>query len=129
MITLLHPEPFLLKDLIALFVSIKACLTEYPHPYNQAHIKTILTHDILPLLWSKLVINAAVNPLTALLNVPNGFLASHPTANKIMLAIAVEVTLLADALRVNLPYNEFISVEKAVLSVVKATNSNRSSML
>ncbi len=42
--------------------------------------------DANALLWGKLVINAAINPLTALLNVPNGELLARPTAHALMAA-------------------------------------------
>jgi hypothetical protein len=36
------------------------------------------TSDITGLLWGKLLVNAAMNPLTALLDVPNGRLLELP---------------------------------------------------
>jgi 2-dehydropantoate 2-reductase len=42
--------------------------------------------DTTALLWGKLVINAAINPLTALLRVPNGELLRRTTAHSLMKA-------------------------------------------
>ena len=49
-----------------------------------------IVDDAQSLMWGKLVINSAINPLTALLRIPNGELLSHPNARKVMASLARE---------------------------------------
>ena len=49
-----------------------------------------IVDDAQSLIWGKLVINAAINPLTALLRVPNGELLSRPNVRKMMALLARE---------------------------------------
>lgn len=85
--------------------------------------------DILPdakaLVWGKLVINAAINPLTALLRIPNGALLERPGAHLLMSALAREAAGVAAALGVHLPFGDPVS---AVEDVARRTAANRSSM-
>lgn len=78
------------------------------------------------LLWGKLVINAAINPLTALLGVPNGELLKRPTARSLMVALAREAAAVAVALGIRLPYPDPVV---ATESIARRTANNRSSML
>ncbi len=78
------------------------------------------------LLWSKLVINAAINPLTALLGVPNGELLTRPAARTLMAAAAREAATVAAALGLHLAYPDPVA---AVEDVARRTAANRSSML
>jgi 2-dehydropantoate 2-reductase len=78
------------------------------------------------LLWGKLVINAAINPLTALMGVPNGELLKRPTARSLMVALAREAAAVAVALGVRLPYPDPVV---ATESIARRTANNRSSML
>ena len=78
------------------------------------------------LLWGKLVINAAINPLTALLRVPNGELLNRPTARSLMMSLAREAAAVATAQGLRLPYADpFTIVEATALR----TAANHSSML
>lgn len=78
------------------------------------------------LLWGKLVINSAINPLTALLNVKNGELLERPTARAMMINLARETAAVARALHIPLPYdNPAAQVEEVALR----TANNYSSML
>jgi 2-dehydropantoate 2-reductase len=81
--------------------------------------------DARALIWGKLVVNAAINPLTALLRIPNGALLEHPTARLLMAALARETAAVAAALGISLPFNDPVS---AVEDVARRTASNRSSM-
>ena len=81
--------------------------------------------DARSLVWGKLVINAAINPLTALLRVPNGELLNHPWARKAMSALARETAQVAEAERVSLPFEDPI---KAAEEVARKTAKNLSSM-
>jgi 2-dehydropantoate 2-reductase len=78
------------------------------------------------LLWGKLVINAAINPLTALLGVTNGELLVRPTARALMVALAKETAAVAGGLGIPLPYPDPV---EAVESVAEKTALNHSSML
>ena len=78
------------------------------------------------LIWSKLVINAAINPLTALLDIPNGALLQRPTARKLMGALARETAAVAAAQNIPLSFDEPVHM---VEDVAKKTSVNFSSML
>jgi 2-dehydropantoate 2-reductase len=80
----------------------------------------------LSLLWGKLVINAAINPLTALLGVLNGELLERPSARALLASAVAEAVAVADAQGIRLPYADPV---EAVEAVAHRTAANRSSML
>ncbi len=84
-----------------------------------------LVDDVQSLMWGKLVINAAINPLTALLQISNGELLSHPKARKMMGALARETAEVAEAEHVNLPFSNPVD---AAEEVARKTAGNYSSM-
>jgi len=92
---------------------------------SQAGFRVELVADANALLWGKLVINAAINPLTALLRVPNGALLERPAARLVMAALARETAQVASALGINLPFGDPVAATEAVAS---RTAANRSSM-
>jgi 2-dehydropantoate 2-reductase len=82
--------------------------------------------DPISLLWGKLVINAAINPLTAILRVPNGELLERPSTRELMAEIALEAAIVVEALGIKLPYADPVT---AVEDVARKTATNLSSML
>lgn len=84
-----------------------------------------IVEDAQSLIWGKLVINAAINPLTALLQVPNGELLSHPKARRMMGELARETAEVAEAEHVSLPFSNPVS---AAEDVARKTAANLSSM-
>jgi 2-dehydropantoate 2-reductase len=90
-----------------------------------AGLETHLVTDGVELAWGKLAVNAAINPLSALLNVPNGFLVENLTARKFMFAAASEAAAVAQALGFKLPYAD---AAQRALEVAQATATNYSSM-
>ncbi|MDP1713204.1 MAG: 2-dehydropantoate 2-reductase [Anaerolineales bacterium] len=77
------------------------------------------------LIWGKLVINTAINPLTALLRITNGELLSRPLVRKVMSALARETAEVAKAEHVHLPFSNPVS---AAEEVARKTAANHSSM-
>lgn len=104
----------------------EAALTELARLLNQAGMVTHLTEDVDSLIWGKLAVNAGINPLTALLRVPNGFLAEDGAARKIMSEAAQEAAAVAAAQGIALPYADAAA---RALEVATATAANHSSML
>lgn len=92
----------------------------------QAGFQVEITPNPESLVWGKLVINAGINPLTALLGVQNGKLLEFPGAHTLMAAAAREAAAVAAALEISLPYLDPVA---AVESVARRTALNRSSML
>ena len=82
--------------------------------------------DAQSLIWGKLVINAAINPLTALLRVSNGKLLESPSAREMMGALANEAAQVAAAEKIHLPFSDPVA---AVEEVASKTAENHSSML
>lgn len=93
---------------------------------NQAGLETHLTDNADGLVWGKLAVSAGINPLTALLNVPNGFLAENEPARAIMSRAAEETAAVARAQGIELP---FADAAGRALEVARATAGNYSSML
>ncbi len=90
-----------------------------------AQLNVEIVSDANMLVWGKLVINTAINPLTALLSVPNGALLEKPAARLVMDALARETANVASALGICLPFSNPVSV---VEDVARRTAANRSSM-
>ncbi|MBW8010225.1 MAG: 2-dehydropantoate 2-reductase [Chloroflexi bacterium] len=78
------------------------------------------------LIWSKLVINAAINPVTALLRMPNGEILQRPSARLLSASLAAEVAELAAAQHIELSFADPVG---AAEGVAERTASNNSSML
>lgn len=85
-----------------------------------------LVEDAQSLIWGKLVINAGINPLTALLKVKNGELLERPSARELMKALAVETAKVAQAEDIPLPFDDPV---RMVEEVARKTAANTSSML
>ena len=85
-----------------------------------------IVEDARSLIWGKLVINSAINPLTALLRVPNGELLDRPPAREMMGILAAETARVAKAEGVDLPFADPVA---AAEEVARKTALNRSSML
>lgn len=85
-----------------------------------------LVKDANSLVWSKLVINSAINPLTALLRVPNGELLKRPAATALMHSLARETAAVALAEGIDLKLSDPAALVEAV---ARATANNYSSML
>lgn len=87
-----------------------------------------VVEDIVPLVWGKVVINAGINPVTALLRVPNGVLLEpgREGAWRVARQAAEEAAQVATVSGVRLPFE---SAEAYVAEVVRRTAANRSSML
>jgi 2-dehydropantoate 2-reductase len=93
---------------------------------NQAGFQVELIADPGSLVWGKLVINAAINPLTALLRINNGQILTRPAAQNLMAEAAREAAMVATRQGINLPYADPVI---AVEEVARNTASNISSML
>lgn len=85
-----------------------------------------IVDDAQSLVWGKLVINAAINPLTALLRVQNGRLLENPSSRELMGKLAAETARAASAENIHLPFSDPI---RAAEEVAHKTAENYSSML
>lgn len=99
--------------------AIEAALTS-------AKFNVHLIEDAQSLVWGKLVINAAINPLTALLRVPNGELLNRPAAREMMGQLAREAAEVARAENIKLPFDDPAAMAE---DVARKTAANQSSML
>ncbi len=105
-----------------------------PHPrmdalvslLQQAGFNVQVAEDARALVWGKVIINAAINPVTALLRVPNGALLERPDARWLMSRLASEAAAVANAEGIHLPYKDPVA---AARDVARRTAANYSSML
>jgi 2-dehydropantoate 2-reductase len=94
--------------------------------FRAAGLAAEVADPIEPHLWAKLVVNAAINPVTALARRPNAYVFEDPSAAARAGALAREAAAVAAAAGITLPYPDPVAY---VGDVVRATAANRSSML
>ena len=91
-----------------------------------AKFELSVVEDVEPAVWGKLIVNAAINPLTAILRVKNGELLTNPPMRALMGQLAREAGQVAGARMQALP---FLDPVHAVEEVAQRTAGNVSSML
>jgi 2-dehydropantoate 2-reductase len=82
--------------------------------------------DAWPAVWRKIVTNAAVNPLSALIRRTNAELLTDPSASRIADCLAREVARVATASGVQISEDDAVKQWRAMAAL---TGANRSSML
>lgn len=93
---------------------------------RQAGFNLEVLYDVASLVWGKLAVNAAINPLTALLAMDNGGVISRYSARQLSADLANEVAAVAAARGITLPYDDPAA---RAARVAEDTAANHSSML
>ena len=88
-------------------------------------LRTSVVYDIRPHLWGKLVANAAINALSAILDCDAGEIPKNPNAAHLAELLAEEAAAVASALKINLP---FANPWQYVTQVIAVGADSRSSM-
>jgi len=93
---------------------------------SSAGFQTTISHNIYNSIWGKLIINAAINPITAITKLKNGGLLEYNETRRLLGITAEEAARVAAARQISLPYDD---ARSAVEAVCRATSENVSSML
>jgi 2-dehydropantoate 2-reductase len=91
-----------------------------------AGLRASAAYDIRPHLWGKLIANAAINPVAALLDRHNGVVLTDPHAGDVARSLAQEAATVANAMRIPLPFTDPWSY---VRTIVEQTAELDNSML
>lgn len=94
--------------------------------FNTAGIHCAVAENINSLLWSKLAVNAGINPLAALTRLNNGELAASNAGRELMCELVQEVVQVASAQGIQLDSADPFA---HTLKVAEATARNKASML
>ena len=78
------------------------------------------------MVWGKLIINAGINPLSALFRVKNGVLAENAVCRDLLQRTVKEAAEVAESKGIKLPFQNPVEM---CLDVARSTGGNRSSML
>jgi len=92
---------------------------------SNAGFSVSLSNQMTSKVWNKLLINAVINPLTAILQTTNGMLPELPASRELMRRLFDEAAALADALGIGLADDLW----EQLLAVCRRTANNQSSML
>lgn len=77
---------------------------------NAAGIETRVSDDVMASLWSKLVVNCAINPLSAITGLPYGRMAAQDGMPELMVDIAREALAVARAEGISVPETVFETI-------------------
>ncbi|GIV90296.1 MAG: 2-dehydropantoate 2-reductase [Chloroflexus sp.] len=94
--------------------------------FRASGLPAAVSTDLIGLVWGKLIVNVGINALTAILRVPNGALATTPTARNLVRKVVEEAVAVAQAAGVTLSLTDPVA---ETLAVAQATAVNYSSML
>jgi len=105
---------------------IPASVRQIREVFNKAKIPTKVSRNIKGVLWSKLIVNAGINALSAILRLRNGQLNEQEEAASILSAAIGEAIKVARRKRIKLIYDDPLAKVEAVC---QKTSGNVSSML
>ena len=94
--------------------------------FTDCGIVTRMVHRILGRLWCKVIVYSAINPLSAILKIPNGWLTSRPESIALMKALLDEGRQVADACAIDLVCEDLYQL---LLDTCRQSANNLSSML
>ncbi|HEY8312995.1 MAG TPA: 2-dehydropantoate 2-reductase [Candidatus Baltobacteraceae bacterium] len=92
---------------------------------SESGMRAAVVYDIRPHLWGKLVANAAINAVSALLDCEAGAIPKDANAARLSEALAEEAAAVAAALKINLP---FVNPWQYVTEVIAVGADSKSSM-
>ena len=93
---------------------------------KDAGFPTKVSDKIKDIMWSKLIINAGINAITAITRLKNGQIIEHEGAKQVLKQAVLEASKVARRKKIQLDYSDPV---KKVESVCAATKDNISSML
>ena len=92
----------------------------------EAGVPTEVSRDIHRDLWAKVIVNCAINPLTAITHLKNGSIARIPWLAEAAASVCRECAAVARAAGIGIADDEAI---RRTITVARRTRENRSSML
>lgn len=105
---------------------VPASIRQLREIFAEAGVSIRISREIKSVIWSKLVINAAINPVAALTRLPNGRLLEFEGSRAVMREAATEAVRIAKRRRIKLTCDDPLAKVEAVC---EATSANLSSML
>lgn len=101
-------------------------LSEIANALTDAGIETEISADIRREIWKKVIVNAGINPLTAIAGQKNGFILENQNLEMTLEAVCEEAASVAIAIGLDISVDEAIAQTK---EVARLTAENKSSML
>lgn len=99
---------------------------EFVRKMNEASLEAQWSEEIRMWLWKKSIVNSAINPITALLDVQNGYILTEAPLISLLKDVVDEGCRAASVAGIQLDRKE---LEGEVIRVLEETSSNRSSTL
>ena len=125
-----HAEPTLLGAPNPTDTRLATIATTLAQCFERAGVPAAPTASIIAELWGKVLYNAALNPLGALLGVPYGALPANPHTKRLMDQVIAEAFAVATATGVRLRWADTDAYAAAFYGrLVPSTAEHRSSML
>jgi 2-dehydropantoate 2-reductase len=94
--------------------------------FEKAGMETVISENVMGLIWDKLLVNVGINALTGITHLHNGELLDHPEIRELLEDAVTEAKMVADAKGIKLSSNDPVN---HTLEICKATAANSSSML
>ncbi|MDY6843654.1 MAG: 2-dehydropantoate 2-reductase [Thermodesulfobacteriota bacterium] len=107
-------------------IGMKSKIEEIKGIFDASQIPTDITDDVEGLLFSKVIINVGINPLTAILRLKNGMLLHYKETLDFLECLVNEAVAVAQSKKVQLIYDNPLGKVK---EVAYKTGANISSML
>jgi 2-dehydropantoate 2-reductase len=96
---------------------------------NNAGIQTNVSDDVMGSLWAKLVVNCAINPLSAITRLPYGTMAAQDGIPQLMEDIAREALSVAQAEGVSVPSSVFETIRTIPVSMAGQYSSTAQDLM